>query len=831
MADPICIEEIKKIAAGRLKDTDVKAILDVLDSRWQAVNRAGKDVGKLEELMFKDAANLSRGLQDAALIEKRNRAINIGKKAAVDEFLGRWEKDPHYGLMALNVGVNDPRPGARASVDAKGHALYANFYGGIIRDLGDTNLKVVESRQMDREIWQALWHIAGNDEAKLKDLPGKAVDIARVFDKYQRLAMDMENRQGAWIRELRGYITRQTHDMDKIRRAGYEGWRDTVTPLLDAQRTLKGGDPEEVLTKIYQGLTTGTHLRALGAAEDQDLMRGFTGPVNLAKRISEEHRQVHFKDGDAAFSYNEKFGQNAILENVLGTLHHAARNVALMDTWGTNPRAMFDHVRSKLVEANADNPKLVDKLRAKGLDDQFSQIDGSTNIPNNRMGAKIAGLLRNVENMAKLGMVLISSFNDVPTYAAEFHRQGMKLTEAYASAFQNLIRGRGTKEQREIASLIGVGLEGIIGSVQSRITAMDSLPGQASKLMQRFFKYTGLNWWSDIHKEGIGLMMAHRLAQMKTLEWTKLDADTTRLLGNYGIDSGKWDLIRSVAGKEADGKEYVTPESVQRLTNNQVAPHVGIEMLPGMEGADKAEAIRIQRFKDELETSLRSYYTDRADMAILTPGAREMALLQRGTRPGTIEGEALRFVGQFKAFPMTMMTKAWGQDLHGKASPDILGIVEMGLGLTAMGYISMTAKEFLKGRDPRSLKDPSTWLAAVTQGGGFGIMGDFLFGEVNRTGSGIISSMAGPVPGLGENVIDIFHRAKAGKDPSATAFRTLLNNTPFINMFYTRMALDYLILHRIQEALNPGYLRRFERNIQNQHDQTFWHSPQDYWRP
>jgi hypothetical protein len=43
-----------------------------------------------------------------------------------------------------------------------------------------------------------------------------------------------------------------------------------------------------------------------------------------------------------------------------------------------------------------------------------------------------------------------------------------------------------------------------------------------------------------------------------------------------------------------------------------------------------------------------------------------------------------------------------------------------------------------------------------------------------------------------------------------------------MNLFYTRAALDYLIIYRIQEALNPGFLRRMEQRAERDNGQTYW---------
>ena len=67
--------------------------------------------------------------------------------------------------------------------------------------------------------------------------------------------------------------------------------------------------------------------------------------------------------------------------------------------------------------------------------------------------------------------------------------------------------------------------------------------------------------------------------------------------------------------------------------------------------------------------------------------------------------------------------------------------------LQQLGYLSMTLKELAKGRTPREPDDAASYgklvAAAMVQGGGLGIYGDFLFGEANRVGGGMIASLAG----------------------------------------------------------------------------------------
>jgi hypothetical protein len=143
---------------------------------------------------------------------------------------------------------------------------------------------------------------------------------------------------------------------------------------------------------------------------------------------------------------------------------------------------------------------------------------------------------------------------------------------------------------------------------------------------------------------------------------------------------------------------------------------------------------------------------------------------------------------------------------------------------TVFGYGAMMAKDMLKGRSPREFSY-STALAAMVQGGGLGIYGDFLFGEYNRFGRSFLSTLAGPTFGQIDAVAELWTRARNGEDVAANLIKLAKDNTPFINVFYTRMAIDYLFLYQLQEFVNPGYLSRLEQRIMTENDQRFFMPP------
>jgi len=156
------------------------------------------------------------------------------------------------------------------------------------------------------------------------------------------------------------------------------------------------------------------------------------------------------------------------------------------------------------------------------------------------------------------------------------------------------------------------------------------------------------------------------------------------------------------------------------------------------------------------------------------------------------------------------------------------------IGATIMGYIAMSTKDILRGREPRDafsddmMKNKDVFLASFLQGGGAGIFGDFLFGEANRYGQSFTTTLLGPTAGTADDIYSIYSKVLEGDDAATDAFRLGLQNAPLVNLFYTRAAMEYLFLYGIQEAANPGYLKRVEKRLREENDQEYFLSPTEY---
>ena len=845
MAALDCIDTIQAAAkaAGReLNEEEMVELVGDLQARIKQLQATDGMLG-LEDAAMRAADEMGNQVKLAAAIEKRNALLNARRRAELVGYIrSTWSDRPDLGLESFLVGTNVARPGARRSVAAEQKQLSQAYIAGFLNDIEAEGLKPFLTKgDLDADIADALWRI-GMDKP-LDGLSKEAVSIAKIMQKYQEAARIDANRAGAFIRKLPGYVVRQSHDPYKLQRAGFKQWRDEILPLLDERTFEAGSDVDGFLLATYNGLVSGVHLKVSTGQPN-----GFKGPRNLAKKVSAE-RVLHFKDGLAWNQYNKVYGTGSLREAFLGGLDRSGDSTGMMRRLGTNPESNWNAALDELQLDLKNDPEGLRKFQQDRnglLKTRFSEIDGTSRMAVNHVGARVAANLRAWQSMAKLGGAVISAVTDLPVAASEMRYQGKGMLSSMGTLIGGMVQGRKPAEQREILSTLGVFFDSVRGEVVSKFSADDTLGGQMSKWQQRFFKVNGLTWWTDAMRSTAALMMSHHLAYNRTLAWDKMNPDLQRTLELFDIDAGKWDLLRSTPAKEADGREYMTTQGIDSIPEEALA---GYLTSKGRTVNDAA----VGELREELRGSLRSYITDRSSYAVIEPDARTRAMMRRGTQPGTVAGELLRFIGQFKAFPVAILQKSFGRELYGRgyqpgaygANPgreliqamrsgngEKLGIAQLMLWTTLFGYGAMATKDLLKGREPRPADDPKTWVAAMLQGGALGLYGDFLFGEANRFGGGLTQSLSGPTLGLIDGGYDLLARLRDGDDAAAASFRFAIQNTPFANLFYTRAALDYLILHSVQEALNPGALRRMERRIEKENAQQFLLRPsQSYLDP
>lgn len=816
-----CIEVIRK-AAGDISSSEIDEIVTELQRRQKRIQLAESltDVG---EAAMRAADSITKDLEMAAIIEKRNAAINAKVRIVATAFVQKnFPTDYVEGVRALLNGTNILGIANRDSVDARQVERRSRYAGRMEADLDKAGVsELFASGTIDREIARALWVVDGGKF----DGPDEAMTIAKIINKHQESWRQDLNKHGAWIGKIENYIVRQSHNPMKMMRGGADAkkaWKDEISTKLDwgkIMAEMPDKNPDEFLDQVYKNLVSGNHQKAPAD------VTAFKGPGNLAKRLSQD-RVLHFKDADAWFDYNEKYGMDSIRESVANSLDSASQAVGIFQKLGTNPKSMLDTIIADLQKSGDEiqGKKLTDARNV--IDNALASVDGRMRIPVNETLARVGSGWRAVTNMSKLGGAILSQIPDPAVMATEIRYQGGNLFEGIVAALGGMARrvGGTSAEKREFYQMVGKTSDLFLQNIAARFSADDTLGGRMARLQNTFFKWNLMRPFTTMNEETAVAWMANRLAQNADKSFENI-GNLRRVLELSGIDSQKWDAIRQSAQRAADGDMYISPEAMRELPDSVIDP-----LIKGRVTNYSREAMR-----DELETLVRSYLLDRSSFAVLRPDAKTRAIALQGTLPGTPEGEAIRMLMQFKSYPISFIQKILGREIYGQEGAErVSGIFQVMAITTIFGYMAMAAKDLAKGKEPRELLDPETGLnwktvgAAMQQGGGLGIYGDFLFGEMrNRAGQGFLATAAGPTFGEVDRLADIWGRLKAGDDAGAASFNLLISNVPFGNHFMLRPAADYLFLRSITEAINPGALRRMEEKTTKEKEQEWMIRPSE----
>ena len=633
-----------------------KTNLDQVD-----IDRISKEV--TEQVKAQKKINKINAVNDEILVRKK-----------VQELLDTFDGDEQEGLIALLVGSNRLTMGARSSVGVAQNAAQGQLVAAFDAEVTANNLDGMFDKadsKLQEELAITQQQISEGMEVTTKNQDVKK--LAEIMEKHSELTRQALNARGANIPKMWGYVVRQSHDQFNVRAAAnrlgknldeikadpnlkgtdinynknFTAWKNFIMQYLDGDRTFGNTDNiDSFLMNSYNSLVGNKIQVADGAS-------GVFGSNSVTKGISNK-RVLHFKSAKDWYAYNEKFGTGSLKETYYSGLMTAGRNIGMLDTLGTKPKENFEKIRVAISNRMLANNRSTESLSSYRQFEKFMNVvDGTVyTFDGGKFGfavAKWSAIGRAVGNVAKLGGAVISAAADVGIYASEMKYQGRSFLGGMGEAMGGIAKIKNTKQKRDIAKGLGFLGDGTTYDISGRFQVGDNLNKGWTKIQRTFFKYNLLSWWTNTLKENSMLGMANYYANQKNLSFNQLNKPLQSFFGLYNIDATKWDIIRKTAMSKADdGTEFI---NISELSNMSDAD---IKKITGMNDLSKTE---LQMEKDKFKYSVSGMLLDRSIYAVIEPDARTKGTMTQGTLAGTGMGEAIRFVGQFKAFPMAIGNK------------------------------------------------------------------------------------------------------------------------------------------------------------------------------
>ena len=849
MAANDCLDAVRNAAKGKLTDDEVEAVFTAVDRKKARLEAEGKIDG-LNERLIEAAKEEGEKVRVLAALQRKHAALNAIARDKIDTHVSNLMaqgKTPYQAVLAIMEGTKGVK-GARVSVAATKLAYEGKFVGRLLAELAQEKphlMGMIADEKFNQDIVREMFELReGGKPGVTKN--GDAQFVARAFSKHAEISRVRMNELGALIGKLDGWAGPQVHASDKMLRAGEDAWIASVLPKLDVARSFPDhvGDPAElrkILHNIYENIVTGQD-REIGPRAKGE----FVGPANLAKKQG-EHRVLHFKDADAWLAYHAEFGDGHVFSSMLHHQRRAAQIVAQMEVFGPNPAVMLAavvedlrlNIRNDATLNATEKAKRLKKLTfnqpgAPGgqISNAYMEMSGLTSAPDSAgmTMAKIGAAIRSHMAVTKLGGAVLSAAGTDPVMAglAGMFR-GSGFWKSFTHQLGMFLEGRPKGEQQFIAYQLGEGFDGIISRSMQSFHIQDAPPGMMASLAEKMFRWSGMTWITDNGRARHVRMIASELGYHAKTEHAKLPARYRHVLAAHNIGEKQWNAIRSLAWKAENGNMYVTPDRAGGLSDEAVAPLIAdrLALLAPEKRTEKVIAQYQAEARRDIEMAIHRYAADEQNFGVIETDERSRRWAMQGTRPGTVTGEIARLFMQFKGFPLAFTDRVLGRAFMGgeganwkeRMTNNLPHIGALMAGMTLAGYASMTLKDVAKGYWPPREPNWKTLLAAMKQGGGAGIYGDFLFGEANRFGNPVLETVAGPAVSDIAKFVKMIQGATQGEARAKEAMELIVGQAPFVNLWYTRAALDTLFLNSMRETLSPGFLHRQEERRRREYGQ------------
>ncbi len=680
--------------------------------------------------------------------------------------------------------------------DPKGKAGYFNveylgkFYEGKYDSMLAEALSVFRTRNVG----------FSQDEAGLRNLVraiyGEAVDdpqIKQFADDWAKLTETIRtdfNAKGGSISKNERWLMPQNHDAREILAKGKTEaeskalWKEKITPMLDRNNMLDdNGNPltdeafEEALDFTFETIVSG------GLNKTKD----FTVPRMGAKlsRKGSEKRFLFFKDADSWLEYQKVYGKGDIFTTLTDHVSSKANDIATMEIFGTSPQSTFDALLNQIKKEGDIKPG-----QSRFATMVFDVATGKVNQGELTGLADFMGSVRNVLVASTLGKAFLSAFSDLGFQAITSLYNNLPALKVISK--QMSLMNPANEADRIAAVKMGLIAEAWKGRATGANRYADVYGTDATqKMAEGVMRASLLAPWTDAGRKAFGMEYASMLADNFGKTFNELDQSVKKAFSSYGINEQDWDAFRA-----------------QRPLN-----HKGAKFADMTQDAGK---------------KFHQMVLSETDFAVPTPDSRVRAITTGGLGRASIAGQAWRSAMMLKSFPITMMTTHFYRAaMQATIGQKLAYVGLLGASTSILGGVALQMKDIAAGREPRPVDEKFVG-AAFMQGGGLGILGDFVFSDKNRFGGGIEQTLVGPTGELFNKTTSLtlgnIQQAFKGEETNV-----LSESVQFIDRYTPDIWQTHLFKNAIFDQMelmtDPKAQKKFNR-IMKKRKKEF---NQDYW--
>ncbi|MDC5264381.1 hypothetical protein OHW76_04595 [Acinetobacter baumannii] len=532
------------------------------------------------------------------------------------------------------------------SIDSKARGI-ASIYRGELVDFY-TNIKGGLGIFTDQELVQKIVRERFGEntgDALAKKISDKMGDVFETM-------RDRFNRNGGDIGKLDNWGLPQTHNLEKIAKAGKEAWVNKAESLIDTRQYVhENGDyysQQEIRSLLEYTYDT---LSSDGANKIEVGRQATGGGTSKVTNRHGESRVLHFKDAESWLEYQSEFGGMQFVDLVEAHINGLSKDIAMVENLGSNPKTalkiLMDAAAKKDWEKGIEeNQTKRSRKRAQVMFDEFS----GGNSPQSEVLANLGVLYRSMNVAAMLGGTTISSITDQAMIAKTANVHGLSYRKTFGELVNQL--NPANKADRELAHSLGLATEEMIGSIARwSDDGLTSTYGKSEKLARissgvatQVMRVSFLNALTSASKVGFTKLLMEKYGRLsRSKAWNDLDVQDRELLSNTGLDERAWQVFQ-LAEPVVDrkGNQLMSARSIYEIPDEKLLSAMDGDVKSLMndinnqiKSLNDANALDDQRIAnkakrtDDLKMQLSQRLSDYANLKDSKAQAEKQALQDR----------------------------------------------------------------------------------------------------------------------------------------------------------------------------------------------------------
>lgn len=750
----------------------------------------------------------------------KERGLEVGKKLMVElDTLGKygmnvarilnpkWAGDSLQAALSLMEQTSSVVEGAGLNVEGLTKVKQKAYWGSVNRDIEAIGFaREFRSGNFDVPIREVLFSGKKFEGPMATEINQTAAILKRHYEIMNREL----NAAGLRVASVSNYSGPMMHDGSAI----YENktrWFQALDKALDFNKEfpevsteaitefrnmIKSGAelPAKSTNKLHQILDFSyQHITEKEAMLHDSMPDSLQAPMSIADRRSRARTFTTWKSGEATQIYLNEFGKNKTLASQMQVYSHmAAKDVGLVSIFGAAPKKGFEMVKTlttrQMKLAGKTDGEV--KLATKQLDIAWDALARPKIPPPTLVG----GFLMNVRTLAaqaKLGTAGVTSLIMDPSATAVQYRNLMQegfLSSIYDTAkfyIPSFIEAA-TSDKNSLA-------DAYLYSNLDLLTSYEELGHMNGGWMGNMLRQSG-----EFVSKGSGAYYFNKVAHITN----------AKMYLSFLADAANGGHINEIM--RADLKKFGISQHEIDITAK-----LGIVSESGMRNIFRMTEVEFMKLNPEITdpieaTAKLTSYKDKMGQWLLhkikggapIPGNRERRLLLGDTTAGSLEGEARRFLMQFKAtqtkvFLDNTIGAARRLDPNGNQGGAVNwtnreNLYHMGViagTFTAAGATNILLNALVTGDDKTIKrfqdKELSLLPEAFARGGVAGIPGDLF--SMKSTAPEMVSQLVGSpaINALVQPFVSLTTATK-GQNPAKAALDLAKTFTPGANMFYLK---------------------------------------------